>query len=137
MVIQAEFPVSFAVSVTDLTAQSPWAAHMERKPFVTLRWITEGRSARSQALLVTSTSPGNSRKVSSLGLARAILPHSSSATGQADGVPTSSAKLRSSARFLRSRVLAAYVVTSLARANMRSSQSFRGNGNLSWLASTP
>jgi len=39
------------VSVTDLTAQSPLAAHSERNPLVTLRWITEGRSARSQALL--------------------------------------------------------------------------------------
>ena len=70
MVIQTEVPVSFAVSVTDLTAQSPCAAHIERKPLVTLRWITEGRSARSQPLLVTSTSPGKSRKVSNFGLAR-------------------------------------------------------------------
>ena len=31
------------MSVTDLTAQSPLTAHIERKPLVTLRWITAGR----------------------------------------------------------------------------------------------
>ena len=55
MVWNGGWPVSLAVSTTVLTAQSPWAAHIERKPLVTLRWMTAGRSARSQALLVTST----------------------------------------------------------------------------------
>ena len=68
MVVRVELPQSFAV--TDLTAQSPLAAHLERKPLVTLRWITARRGARSQVLFVTSTLPGKSWNVSSFGLAR-------------------------------------------------------------------
>lgn len=37
-----------AVATTVRTSASPWAAHIARSPFVTLRWITAGRRSRSQ-----------------------------------------------------------------------------------------
>ena len=43
-------PWSLAVSLMVAKAACVWAPHSERKPLVTLRWITEGRKARSQTL---------------------------------------------------------------------------------------
>jgi len=64
-VLKMEFPSSVArmawkterpfwrpVSTTERTAAKRWAPHWERKPLVTLRKMTLGRSARSDALLV-------------------------------------------------------------------------------------
>ena len=51
-------PLSRAVSIVVRTSASASAAHMARVPLVTFRWITQGRSLRSEVLLVTSTSPG-------------------------------------------------------------------------------
>ena len=51
-------PLSRAVSTVVRMFASAWAAHMARYPFVTFRWMTHGRSLRSDVLLVTSTSPG-------------------------------------------------------------------------------
>ena len=51
-------PLMRAVSTVVRMFASAWAAHMARYPFVTFRWMTHGRSLRSDVLLVTSTSPG-------------------------------------------------------------------------------
>ena len=51
-------PLSLAVSMVVRTSPSASAAHMARYPLVTFRWITHGRSLRSDVLLVGSTSPG-------------------------------------------------------------------------------
>jgi hypothetical protein len=40
------------------TSASALAAHIARYPLVTFRWITQGRSFRSEPFLVASTSPG-------------------------------------------------------------------------------
>ena len=50
-------PLSRAVSTVVRTSASALAAHMARLPLVTFRWITQGRSLRSEPLLVGSTSP--------------------------------------------------------------------------------
>jgi hypothetical protein len=51
-------PLTLAVSIVVRTSASASAAHMARYPLVTFRWITQGRSFRSEPLLVASTSPG-------------------------------------------------------------------------------
>ena len=48
-------PCSLAVALMVAKAACVWAPHSDRKPLVTLRWITEGRKARSQALLSGGT----------------------------------------------------------------------------------
>ena len=45
-------PLSLAVSTVVRTSASALAAHMARYPFVTFRWMTQGRSFRSDVLLV-------------------------------------------------------------------------------------
>ncbi len=49
---KTERPFWRPVSTTDRTAAKRWPPHWERKPLVTLRKTTLGRSARSEALLV-------------------------------------------------------------------------------------
>ena len=48
-------PDLLAVSITEANAAYASAPHWERKPPVTLRWITAGRKARSHALLWAGT----------------------------------------------------------------------------------
>ena len=52
MAWKTERPLWPPVSTTDWTAAKSWPPHWERKPLVTLRKTTLGRSARSEALLV-------------------------------------------------------------------------------------
>lgn len=124
MVWNGSFPARRAVSTVDRRAASASAAHLARYPLVTFRWMTLGRSVRSLTLLVASTLPAESQKVSIWSRAHRICPSRSRASGQSLVLARMASRSRANLRFRPFTVAMARSAISRASMKARSNQNW-------------